>query len=87
MAFGATLVIGYFVLGTAGMYWWIYRMPGNRPFSAFKGGGPEILATWGPVRFGIVAFFFLNMLAVLIKMLLRHLFNVKNILVTPWLNI
>ena len=87
MAFGAALVIGYFVLGVAGMYWWINRMPPNRPFSAFKGGGPEILATWGPVRFGIVAFFFLNMLAVLIKMLLRHLFNVKNILVTPWLNI
>ena len=87
MAFGGALVLGYFVLGTLGMYWWMYRLPPNRPFSAFKGGGPEILATWGMARFLLVSFMFLNMVAVVIKMLLRHMFNVKNILVTPWLNI
>jgi len=30
---------------------------------------------------------FLNMLAVLIKMLLRHTMNIKYILATPWINV
>jgi hypothetical protein len=69
------------------MWWLIYRLPPNRPFSAFPGGGPQILKEWGMTRFLIVSFFFLNMVAVLIKMLLRHTLNVKYVAVTPWLNI
>ncbi len=38
-------------------------------------------------RFGLTAFLFLNMLAVLIKMVMRHAFSIKYILVTPWINI
>ncbi len=87
MAFGLVVVVGYFVVGTALLYWWVRRLPPNRPFSAFPGGGAEILAAWGPTRFALTSFLFLNMLAVLIKMLLRHMLNVKYILVTPWLNI
>ena len=87
MMFGLTLVLLYFVVGTAGMWWLIYRLPPNRPFSAFPGGGPQILKEWGMTRFLIVSFFFLNMVAVLIKMLLRHTLNVKYVAVTPWLNI
>ena len=87
MAFGFVVVMGYFIVGTALMYAWVWRLPPNRPFSAFPGGGPEILKIWGPTRFALTSFLFLNMLAVLIKMLLRHMFNVKYILVTPWLNI
>jgi hypothetical protein len=87
MIFGLSLVAAYFIGGTALLYWWIWRLPPNRPFSAFPGGGPEILREWGMTRFLIVAFFFLNMVAVLIKMLLRHMFNVKYVAVTPWFNI
>ena len=87
MAFGFVVVLGYFIVGTALMYAWVWRLPPNRPFSAFPGGGPEILKIWGPTRFALTSFLFLNMLAVLIKMLLRHMLNVKYILVTPWLNI
>jgi hypothetical protein len=42
---------------------------------------------WGPVRFGLTSFLFLNMVAVVIKMVLRLGFNVKYIMVTPWINI
>ena len=87
MAFGGAIVVAFFVGGTALMYWLIYRMPANRTYSAFPGGGPQMLKEWGMTRFLITSFFFLNMLAVVIKMLLRHMFNVKYVMVTPWLNI
>jgi hypothetical protein len=74
--FGLTVVGGYFVVGTAAMYYAIRR---------FK--GPEFMQRWGMPRFGTTSFLFLNMLAVLIKMLLRHTMNIKYILVTPWINI
>lgn len=87
MVFGFVVVGGYFVVGTAAMWWLIWRLPPNRPFSAFPGGGPQILREWGATRFALTSFLFLNMLAVVIKMLLRHMLNVKYILVTPWLNV
>jgi hypothetical protein len=74
--FGLTLIVGYFVVGTAGMYYAIRR---------FK--GPEFMQRWGMPRFGTTSFLFLNMLAVLIKMLLRHTMNIKYILPTPWINV
>jgi hypothetical protein len=39
------------------------------------------------VRFGITAFLFLNMWGVVLKMLMRHLFAIKYIWTTPWVNI
>jgi hypothetical protein len=87
MGFGLVVIVGYFIVGTAALWYLIWRLPPHRPLSAFPGGGPEILKTWGAPRFAITTFLFLNMLAVLIKMLLRHMLNVKYILVTPWLNI
>ncbi len=74
--FGLALIIGYFVAGTAAMYYAIRR---------FK--GPEFMQRWGMPRFGTTSFLFLNMLAVLIKMLLRHTMNIKYILATPWINV
>ena len=41
----------------------------------------------GPVRYGIVAFLFLTMMSLPIKIILRLAFNIKNVLVTPWFNI
>ena len=75
-AFGFALVVGFFVLGTLAMYWWVIRLKGR-----------EFMQRWGAVRFGLTSFLFLNMIAIVIKMLLRHMFNVKYIMVTPWINI
>jgi hypothetical protein len=42
---------------------------------------------WGMARFGLTSFLFLNMIAIMVKMVLRSTFNIKYIMVTPWLNI
>jgi len=73
---GAIIVVGVFVGGTALMYWWIVRLKGR-----------EFMRRWGAVRFGITAFLFLNMWAVVFKMLMRHLASIKYVWVTPWINI
>jgi Cytochrome b(C-terminal)/b6/petD len=85
--FGLFLIGGYFVVGYAVLYFWIRSRPANDPWSAFPGGGPEILEKWGPVRFGITGFLLIAMAGVFIKMALRHALNIKYILVTPWINI
>ncbi len=41
----------------------------------------------GPIRYGVTAFFTISMIGVVIKILLRLLFNVKYILATPFFNI
>jgi Cytochrome b(C-terminal)/b6/petD len=74
--FGLVVVGGYFVAGTLAMYGWIRRLK-----------GPLFMQQWGTPRFMITSFLFLNMLAVLLKMIMRHAFNIKYILVTPWINI
>jgi len=74
--FGGALILGYFVLGFAVMYGLIARYKGR-----------EFLRRWGMPRFFLTAFLFLNMLAVVIKMTLRHAFNVKYIWVTKWFNV
>ena len=74
--FGLVLVSGYFVAGTLAMYAWVRRLKGQL-----------FMQQWGMPRFMTTSFLFLNMLAVLIKMVMRHAFNIKYILVTPWINI
>ena len=49
--------------------------------------GKEFMQRWGTVRFAITAFLFVTMLSLPLKMFLRLAFNVKYILVTPWINI
>jgi len=85
--FGLTIVGGFYVVGYAAFYWWVRRRPPNDSWSAFPGGGAQLLEEWGLVRFSITAFLFLSMAAVFIKMVLRHAFNIKYIMVTPWINI
>ncbi len=69
---GASIVTGYYFLG---VLWYLYRL---------KTGGYENL---GAVRYSIKAFLFLTMMALPIKMILRILFNIKYVWVTPWFNI
>jgi Cytochrome b(C-terminal)/b6/petD len=85
--FGLMMIVLYFVLAYVALYYWIKSRPAGDPWSAFPGGGPEILEKWGPVRFGITGFLLIAMVGVFIKMALRHALNIKYILVTPWINI
>jgi hypothetical protein len=49
--------------------------------------GKEFIERWGMVRFSITAALVALMLSLPAKMALRLLFNVKYVLVTPWINI
>jgi hypothetical protein len=74
--FGLVCVALYFVVAIGLFYAWVIRTKGK-----------EFMQRWGPVRFAITAFLFVTMAALPLKMFLRLAFNVKYILVTPWLNI
>jgi len=73
---GLVLTVAYFVVGTAAMYVWIVRKKGQ-----------EFMERWGATRFGLTSFLFLNMIGIVIKMVMRLGFNVKYIMVTPWINV
>jgi hypothetical protein len=75
-AFGAAVILGYFVVGMLAMYWGIVRYKGR-----------EFMFRWGMPRFFTASFLFLTLGAVVIKMVLRHAFNLKYIWVTPWFNV
>jgi len=78
---GLTLVGGFFVAGFAGFYWFCKWVKGA-DFDAF-------MLRWGWPRFWLTGFLMLNMVAVFVKMLLRHLANIKYIMVleTPYFSI
>jgi hypothetical protein len=73
---GGILVVGYFVVGTVAMYAAIVWYKGR-----------DFMLRWGMPRFFTTSFLFLNMLAVVIKMVMRHAFNIKYVWVTPWINV
>ncbi len=70
--FGLIVIGGYYSL--IGIYW-------------LKKKNTDLLKKLGLTRYMIVAFLFLTMMALPIKMILRIGFNIKYILVTPWFNI
>ena len=72
VAFGAAVILGYYSL--IGAYW-------------LKKRNSDLIKKLGFLRYNIVAFLFLTMTALPIKMILRIGFNIKYILVTPWFNI
>lgn len=74
--FGLAAVLGFFVAGTGAMYLWVIWLKGR-----------EFMQRWGMPRFLLTSFLFLNMVAIMIKMILRLAFNVKYVLVTPWINV
>jgi hypothetical protein len=74
--FGLVVIGGYFVAGTAAMYLWVIWLKGR-----------AFMQRWGMPRFITTSFLFLNMLGIFIKMVLRLMFNVKYVLVTPWINV
>ena len=75
-AFGFFLVLLYFVVSVWLFYKWVIWIKGR-----------EFMLRWGAVRFAITAFLFVTMMGLPVKMFLRLVFNIKYIMVTPWLNI
>ena len=74
--FGLSLVLFYFIFSVWLFYRWIIWVKGK-----------EFMIRWGAVRFAITAFLFVTMMGLPVKMFLRLVFNIKYIMVTPWLNI
>lgn len=75
LVIGIGTILGYYVLGMALPYLWLMRR------------NPVILEQLGFIRFNMVGFLFWTMMALPIKIVLRLIFHVKYILVTPWFNI
>jgi cytochrome b/b6/petD-like protein len=75
-AFSLVCIGAYFVLGMIGFYLFVVKVKGK-----------EFLERWGMVRFTIAAFLLVLMMSLPVKMFLRLAFNVKYVLVTPWINI
>jgi cytochrome b/b6/petD-like protein len=70
--FGGVIVLGYYSL--IGTYWFWKRKT-------------DLLKKLGFMKYNIVAFLFLTMMSLPIKMILRISLNIKYIWVTPWFNI
>ncbi len=70
--FGGFLITAYYSLGVI-YYFWKKKS--------------DFIKTLGVVRYSIVAFLFLTMMGLPIKMILRWTLNIKYIWVTPWFNV
>ena len=75
-AFSLVMIGIYFIATIALFYIFVLKVKGK-----------AFLERWGLVRFSITAVLISLMLALPAKMALRLLFNVKYILVTPWINV
>jgi hypothetical protein len=78
---GALLTLAFFVVGFAAFYAFCRKVKGA-DFPAF-------MARWGWPRFFLTGFLLVNMWAVVVKMVLRHLLNIKYIMTfeTPYFSI
>lgn len=74
--FGLVAIGAYFVIGMALFYLFVVKVKGK-----------EFLDRWGMVRFTITGIIIVLMMSLPAKMFLRLAFNVKYVLVTPWINI
>jgi cytochrome b/b6/petD-like protein len=74
--FGLVAIGTYFVVGMLLFYLFVIKVKGK-----------EFLERWGMVRFTITGIIIVLMMSLPAKMFLRLAFNVKYVLVTPWINI
>jgi len=74
--FGLVAIGAYFIIGMALFYLFVIKVKGK-----------EFLERWGMVRFNITGMIIVLMMSLPAKMFLRLAFNVKYVLVTPWINI
>ncbi len=71
-AIGALAVGGWYAIGAV-VWWWKRRTP--------------VMQQLGPLRYAILAFLFLSMMGIPLKMALRLGLNLKYVWVTPWFNV
>ncbi len=57
------------------------------PYRYWKKNNPELLAKLGIVRYVTIIFLFITMMSIPIKMVLRLVFLIKYIWITPWFNV
>ena len=74
--FGLVAIGAYFVVGMLLFYLFVIKVKGK-----------EFLERWGMVRFTITGMILVLMMSLPAKMFFRLAFNVKYVLVTPWINI
>jgi hypothetical protein len=82
---GNPKIFGVELIGLAVTTLYLVALP--VAFWFWKNKTSPTLQELGPIRYGIVAFLFLTMVGLPIKMFLRIAFNIKYIWVTPWFNI
>jgi hypothetical protein len=70
------VVTGAYLIG--GMVW---------PYMYWKKNHPEFLTQLGMVRYITIVFLFINMMSIPIKMVLRLVFLIKYVWITPWFSI
>ncbi len=74
-------LIGAFVVGS-------YLAGGMiAPYRYWKKNNPELLSKLGMVRYITIMFLFITMMSIPIKMVLRLVFLIKYIWITPWFNV
>jgi hypothetical protein len=76
VAFSLFAIGAYFVVAMIGFYLFVLKVKGK-----------DFIERWGMVRFTITGLLLVVMMALPVKMFLRLVFNVKYVLVTPWINI
>ncbi len=74
-AIGAFVCIAFYVVGMA------------LPYAYLKLRGSATLEKLGIIRYSLVAFLFISMIGLPVKMVLRLVFHLKYVWVTPWFNI
>ena len=57
------------------------------PYRYWKKNNPELLAKLGMIRYVIIMFLFITMMAIPIKMVLRLVFLIKYVWITPWFSV
>ncbi|MGQ3686191.1 MAG: cytochrome C [Candidatus Loosdrechtia sp.] len=75
MFLGGAVVLGYYFLGI------------SVPHYIMQSRKSKALETLGFIKYSIVAFLFLTMMSLPIKVFLRLVFHIKYVWVTPWFNI
>ena len=77
----AGFIIGAVVVG-------FYMVAGMiAPYMYWKKNNPDLLAQLGMIRYVTIVFLFITMMAIPIKMVLRLVFLIKYVWITPWFSV
>jgi hypothetical protein len=57
------------------------------PYKYWQKKNPELLQQLGMIRYVTIVFLFITMMSIPIKMILRLVFLIKYVWITPWFNV